>query len=54
MKRTRIVKSKQGSVKFQVYGREMLAKQVKLSGNSGRIYLPPTWVGRRVKIVREN
>jgi len=43
-----------GSVKFVVYGWEMLAKKVKPSGNSGRIYLPPTWVGKRVKIVRED
>ncbi len=41
-----------GSVKFEVTGFEMLGKQVKQSGNSGRIYLPPNWVGRRVKIVR--
>jgi putative transposon-encoded protein len=41
-----------GSVKFEVRGLEVLAKQVKQSGNSGRIYLPPTWVGKRVKIVR--
>ena len=41
-----------GSVKFVAYGLEMLAKEVKQSGNSGRIYLPPTWVGKRVKIVR--
>ena len=43
-----------GSVKFVVYGLEMMAKKVKQSGNSGRIYLPPTWVGKRVKIVRED
>jgi putative transposon-encoded protein len=41
-----------GSVKFEVMGMEMLTKKVKQSGNSGRIYLPPNWVGRRVKIVR--
>lgn len=41
-----------GSVKFEVEGEEMLQKEVKQSGNSGRIYLPPTWVGKRVKIVR--
>lgn len=39
-------------VKFEVFGEEMLEKQVKLSGNSGRIYLPPDWVGHRVKVVR--
>ncbi|WP_073612077.1 DUF2080 family transposase-associated protein [Desulfopila aestuarii] len=39
-------------VKFEVYGEEMLEKDVKSSGNSGRIYLPPDWVGHRVKIIR--
>jgi putative transposon-encoded protein len=39
-------------VKFQVFGEEMLEKHVKQSGNGGRIYLPPDWVGRRVKIIR--
>ncbi|MGA2937516.1 MAG: DUF2080 family transposase-associated protein [Syntrophobacteraceae bacterium] len=39
-------------VKFEVFGEEMLEKQVKLSGNSGRIYLPPDWVGHRVKVIR--
>lgn len=39
-------------VKFEVYGEEMLEKKVRSSGNSGRIYLPPDWVGHRVKIVR--
>lgn len=41
-----------GSVKFEVHGSEVLEKQVKQSGNSGRIYLPPNWVGKRVKIIR--
>lgn len=39
-------------VKFEVYGQEMIEKEVKRAGNSGRIYLPPDWVGKRVKIVR--
>jgi putative transposon-encoded protein len=39
-------------VKFEIYGEEMLEKEVKLSGNSGRIYLPPDWVGKQVKIIR--
>ena len=39
-------------VKFEVYGEEMVEKTVKLSGNSGRVYLPPDWVGSRVKIIR--
>ena len=43
-----------GKVKFEVYGEEMLEKKVSLSGNSGRIYLPPDWVGHQVKIIRIN
>ncbi|MBF0510181.1 MAG: DUF2080 family transposase-associated protein [Deltaproteobacteria bacterium] len=39
-------------VQFIVYGQEMLKKEVKLSGNSGRVYLPPDWVGKHVKIIR--
>ena len=41
-----------GKVKFEVYGEEMIEKKVKLSGNSGRVYLPPDWVGHQVKIIR--
>ena len=39
-------------VKFEVYGEEMIEKEVKQSGNSGRVYLPPEWVGKHVKIIR--
>lgn len=39
-------------VKFEIYGEEMIEKRVKLSGNSGRVYLPPNWVGHKVKIIR--
>jgi putative transposon-encoded protein len=39
-------------VKFEVYGEEMIEKKVKSSGNSGRVYLPPNWVGHHVKIIR--
>ena len=28
--------------KFEVYGEEMIEKEVKQSGNNGRIYLPPS------------
>jgi len=38
--------------KFEVYGEEMVEKLVKGSGNSGRVYLPPNWVGKVVKIIR--
>ncbi|OGR11667.1 MAG: hypothetical protein A2277_09210 [Desulfobacterales bacterium RIFOXYA12_FULL_46_15] len=42
----------QTKVKFEVYGEEMIEKEVKSSGNSGRIYLPPNWVGHTVKIIK--
>ncbi len=45
-------KSGQEKVKFEIYGEEMIEKRVKLSGNSGRVYLPPNWVGHQVKIIR--
>jgi putative transposon-encoded protein len=41
-------------VKFEIYGEEMIEKKVKSSGNSGRVYLPPNWVGSHVKIIRIN
>jgi putative transposon-encoded protein len=40
------------TAQFIVSGHEMVEKTVKPSGNSGRIYLPPDWIGKRVKIVR--
>lgn len=42
----------QNKSKFEVYGEEMIEKEVKQSGNSGRVYLPPEWVGKLVKIIR--
>lgn len=45
-------KHKPFSVKFEVFGEEMIEKEVKQSGNSGRVYLPPEWVGKHVKIIR--
>jgi putative transposon-encoded protein len=38
--------------KFEVFGEEMLEKEVKQSGNTGRVYLPPNWAGKKVKIIR--
>lgn len=42
----------QSQVKFAVYGEEMIEKEVRQSGNSGRVYLPPDWIGLHVKIIR--
>lgn len=39
-------------IRFEGYAEEMLEKQVKRSGNTGRVYLPPEWVGKYVKIIR--
>jgi hypothetical protein len=40
-------------VKFKIFGEEMIEKKVSPSGSSsGRIYLPPDWADRRVKIIR--
>ena len=38
--------------KCGVFGVEMIEKEVKASGNSGRVYLPSDWVGKHVKIIR--
>jgi len=47
-----IPENTKSKVKFEIFGEEMIEKTVKLSGNSGRVYLPPTWVGHNVKIIR--
>jgi hypothetical protein len=39
-------------VKFEIYGEEMIDKKVRPSGASGRVYLPPDWVDRHVKVVK--
>ena len=39
-------------VKLEIFAEEVLDKIVTQSGNSGRIYLPPKWIGHKVKIVR--
>jgi putative transposon-encoded protein len=38
--------------KIEIFGEEMIEKWVKASANSGRVYLPPEWVGHKVKIIR--
>ena len=49
---TQSVAEAQRKAKFEVFGEEMIEKEVKQSGNSGRVYLPPEWVGKNVKIIR--
>jgi hypothetical protein len=43
---------KSSKAKFGVFGEEMIEKEVKPAGNSGRVYLPMDWVGKLVKIIR--
>jgi hypothetical protein len=43
---------KSPKAKFGVYGVEIIEKEVKPSGNTGRVYLPLNWVGKNVKIIR--
>jgi putative transposon-encoded protein len=47
-----LAEASKNKVKFEIYGEEMIEKRVKSSGNSGRVYLPPNWVGHKVKIIR--
>ncbi|MBN2126118.1 MAG: DUF2080 family transposase-associated protein [Deltaproteobacteria bacterium] len=41
-----------GRVRFELYGEAMIEKTVGLSGKTGRIYVPPEWVGHQVKIIK--
>ena len=50
---TDLPKTVSGSLaKIEIFGEEMIEKRVKASANSGRVYLPPEWVGHKVKIIR--
>jgi putative transposon-encoded protein len=43
---------KSPKAKLTVFGEEIIEKEVKPGGNAGRVYLPPGWVGKLVKIIR--
>ena len=47
-----VSRSESPKTKFAVFGEEMIEKEVKSSGNSGRIYLPLEWVGKHIKVIR--
>lgn len=38
-------------VRIQLNGFEVLEKRVAKGGNSGRVYVPPDWIGKVVKII---
>lgn len=40
---------KQTDIKLKGY--EMLEKTVNKSGDSGRVYVPLKWIGKRVKVI---
>jgi len=46
---TKIRISIEGSEELRAY--DVLEKEVKKTGNSGRIYVPPSWIGKRVKVI---
>lgn len=41
----------ESKVRITVEGYEVVEKIVKSGGNSGRIYLPKSWIGKKVKII---
>ena len=43
---------KSPKAKFSFFGEEMIEKEVRPRRNTGRVYLPPDWVGKLVKIIR--
>ncbi|MCD6493205.1 MAG: DUF2080 family transposase-associated protein [Archaeoglobaceae archaeon] len=38
-------------IKITVEGYEAIEKIVKESGNTGRIYVPRSWIGKKVKVI---
>lgn len=38
-------------MEIKISGYQIIEKSVKLSGNSGRVYVPIEWVGKKVKVV---
>jgi putative transposon-encoded protein len=38
-------------VKIQLTGFEIIEKSVTKSGNSGRVYVPVEWIGKKVKVI---
>jgi len=45
-------KSTGSPVKFEVYGDVLIEKIVRQNGKGGRVYLPPDWVGKTIKIIK--
>ena len=39
------------TISMQMEGFEVIEKVAESSGNSGRIYVPKKWIGKRVRVV---
>ena len=39
------------SMKIELEGYQVIEKVVKPAGNSGRVYVPNNWIGKKVKIL---
>ncbi len=37
---------------MQMEGYEVVEKKAEVGGNSGRVYVPKAWVGKKVRVVR--
>jgi len=44
--------SSRQKVRFKIYGEKIIEKTVNPCGKNGRVYLPPEWIGTKIKIVR--
>ncbi|MEA3515199.1 MAG: DUF2080 family transposase-associated protein [Nanoarchaeota archaeon] len=39
------------TIKLQMEGYEVIEKRAERGGNSGRIYVPKSWIGKKVRVV---
>lgn len=46
-----IVATMKNTVEIKMEGYEMLEKTAVKGGNSGRIYVPHSWIGKKVRVV---
>jgi len=39
------------AIKIQLEGYEIVEKRAERGGNSGRVYVPKHWIGKKVKVI---
>ena len=54
MKRTKRGRPRGHPTKIITYGRESVERKVGRTSSCGRVYVPPSWAGKRVLIIRLN